>query len=194
MSLNVLLMSDEMIKERTAIHGNIDSKLLYPDIKVAQDMYILPVLGTALYNKLQAAVNANDWTGLAAYKALLDNYILDALMYYTLAELPTTLGYQFWNRGVTRKTGTDTEVPSMSELVDISNKYKERGEWYAKRLKLYLQASIPGGAFPEYMQAGTGVDTIYPDQNSFSMPIYLGDAEKNPYCNKGGFTDKPYTE
>lgn len=93
MSLNTLLISDEIIKERTAVHGNIDAEMIYPDIKVAQDMYILPVIGTALYDKLQAAVNANDWTNLTDYKKLLDNYIIDALMYYTLAELPTSLGY-----------------------------------------------------------------------------------------------------
>ena len=105
MSNNILLMSDEMIKERTSIHGNIDAKLIYPDIKVAQDMYILPVLGTALYNKLQTAVNANDWTNLTNYKNLLDIYVLDTLMYYVLAELPMTMGYQFWNKGVKKIRG-----------------------------------------------------------------------------------------
>ena len=196
MSLNTLLMSDEMIKERSALHGNIDPKLLYPDIKVAQDMYILPVLGTALYDKLQAAVNAGDWTGLTNYKNLMDRYIVDALMYYTLAELPMTLGFQFYNRGIIRKTGEDTETPDMSDLISISNGYRNKAEWYAKRLKLYLQASLSQSPqpFPEYMQPGTGIDTIYPDQNSFSMPIYLGDVKNDPYCNRGGFTDKPYTE
>lgn len=196
MSLNILLLSDEIIKERTSLHGNVDAKLLYPDIKVAQDFYILPVLGTALYNRLQTLVNGGDWTGAAAYKSLMDNYIIDALMWFTLAELPITLGYQFWNKGVVRKAGQDTETPSMSDLVDVSNTYRNRGETYAKRLKLFLQASLSQSPqpYPEYMQPGTGIDTIYPDQSSFSMPVYLGDAARDPYCNKGGFTDKPYSD
>jgi len=193
MSLNTLLLSDEIIKERTAIHGNIDAKLIYPDIKVAQDMYILPIIGTALYDKLQARVNAADWAGFTDYKALLDNYIIDALMYFTLAELPTTLSYQLWNKGVVRKQGQDTDLPSMSELIDISNKYRSRGEWYANRLRLYLIQNAVA-KFPEYLQPGNGIDTVTPDNKSFSMPVYLGDDYSNPYCNPGGFTQKPYSE
>ena len=192
MSNNILLMSDEMIKERTSIHGNIDAKLIYPDIKVAQDMYILPVLGTALYNKLQTAVNANDWTNLTNYKNLLDIYVLDTLMYYVLAELPMTMGYQFWNKGIVRKLGDNTDLPSMSELVDISNRYKDRGQWYANRMRLYIIANA-AAMFPEYLQPGNNIDTIIPEQKGFSMPIYLGDGH-NSYCNPGGFTSKPYTE
>jgi hypothetical protein len=193
MSVNILLMSDEMIKERSSIHGNIDAKLIYPSLKKAQDQYVLPILGTALYDVLQAAVNAGDWTGITEYKTLLDTYILDTLMYYALSELPFSLSYQFWNKGMVRKQGQDTELPSMSELIDISNRYKNDGEWYAKRLKLYLQQqSGANGLFPEYIQPGNGIDTVYPDQNSFSMPIYLGD--DNPYHNPGGFTPKPYSE
>ena len=192
MSSNILLMSDEMIKERTAIHGNIDAKLIYSDIKVAQDMYILPVLGTALYNKLQAAVNAGDWSLIPNYKILLDSYVLDALMYYVLAELPMTMGYQFWNKGIVRKLGDNTELPSMSELIDISNRYKDRGQWYANRMRLYLIANAVS-MYPEYLQPGNNIDTVIPEQKGFSMPIYLGDSN-NPYCNPGGFTSKPYTE
>jgi len=174
MSLNTLLLSDEMIKERSIVHGNTDPKLIYPDIKIAQDMYILPIIGTALYNLLQARINAADWTGYTNYKSLLDNYIVDALVNYTLMQLPMSVSYQFWNKGMVRKNGQDTELPTMSELMDISNRYKDRGEFYGNRLKMYLRQNGTT-MFPEYFQPGTGVDTIYPDQNTFTMPIYLGD-------------------
>ena len=52
MSKNILMLSVALLKERTAIHDNIDEKLIYPEIKAAQDMFILPVLGSALFNKL----------------------------------------------------------------------------------------------------------------------------------------------
>lgn len=191
MSVNYLLMSDEMIKERSIVHGNTDAKLIYPDIKVAQDMYILPILGTALYEKLQAAVSAGVWTGLADYKVLLDNYIVDALMYYTMSELPFSLNYQFWNKGIVKKLGENTETPSMSELVDISNKYKDRAQWYANRLRQYLRQNA-NEKFPEYLNPGNGIDTISPEGKAYSIPIYLGTDDDN--CNPGGFTGKPYNQ
>ena len=192
MSLNTLLLSDTIIKERSSVHGNLDPKLIYPDIKFAQDAYILPAVGTALYKKLQDAVNAGDWTGLADYKALMDDYIIDALMNYALSEMPLS-SFQFWNKGLLRKTGQDTETPSMSELVDISNRFKNRGELYLNRLRLYLRQYAPT-KFPEYLQPGNGIDIIRPDQNSFTMPVYLGDDRLD--CNKleNGTNNLPYHE
>jgi hypothetical protein len=198
MSSNILLISDLMIKERTAIHGNIDPKLIYPDIKVAQDMYILPLLGTGLYEKLQSLINADTITAPANadYKTLIDKYICDALMYYTLSELPTTISYQFWNKGVMRQGGESTELPTMSELIDLSNKYKNRAEFYAERMKLYIIQNAVA-KFPEYLNPGTTIDTVTPEQRAFTMPVYLGGdyythEKDNPFCNPGGFNGQPY--
>ena len=195
MSDNILLISSTMIKERSAIHGNLDDKLIFPDIKAAQDMYIMPILGTALFNKLQTLISDGTITSDAAkinYKNLLDKYIVDALMYYVLSELPETISYQFWNKGVMRKQGQDTELPSMSELIDISNRYKNKAEFYANRLKLYIQANA-ATKFPEYLNPGNTQDTVTPEQRAFTTGIYLGD-DNNPYCNKGGFNGQPYSE
>lgn len=191
MSLNVLLISDQMIKERTAIHGNIDPKLIYPDIKYAQDVFIAPLLGTALYNKLQTIVSSGAITTDAAnvnYKALVDNYLVDALIYYTLSELPTTISYQFWNKGVVRKQGENTELPSMSELIDIANKYKSRAEHYGQRMRKWILANA-SPMFPEYLNPGSTIDTVTPEQRAFTMPVYLGDDSD---CCHGGFNGQPY--
>lgn len=182
MSLNILLISDVMIKERTAIHGNIDPKLLYPEIKTSQDMYIHPILGTALYNKLLSDVNVSGITG--DYKTLLDSYIVDPLMYYTLASLPIPISYQFWNKGVIRKQGTETELPSMSELIDLANHYRIRAEWYGERLTKYLKQYASETFLPEYLDPGSGIDTIIPENSAFTMPIYLGDHDYCPHPDK----------
>lgn len=188
MSLNVLLVSDTMIKERTSIHGNIDPQLIYPDIKVAQDMYILPILGTALYDKLQTIVSDGTITSDPAnvnYKTLLDKFLADALMYYTLSELPTTISYQFWNKGVLRKTGDNAELPSMSELIDISNKYKNRAEFYANRMKLWILSNATT-MFREYLNPGHTIDTVNPSMRAFTTGIYLGDDRSD--CRDYGLT------
>lgn len=191
MSKNILFISDTIIKERSIVNTNTDPKLIYPDIKAAQDMYILPVLGTALFNKIQTAVNANDWTGLTNYKTLLDDYIIDPLVYYVMAELPMN-SYQFTNKGIMRKQGDNTELPSMADLISISNRYRDRAEHYTERLRRYLLEKAPT-LFPEYLNPGNTIDTVLPKQSSFTMPVYLGDI-KDPWCNPGGFTGKPYSE
>ncbi len=192
MSENILLISDTIIKSRTAIHGNIDPKLIYPDIKVAQDMYILPILGSGLFKKLQDLISAGTISDPAnvTYKTILDKYLIDALIYYTLSELPTTISYQFWNKGVVRKQGENTELPSMSDLLDLSNKYRDRAEFYSNRMRMYVIDQASKGKVPEFNQPGNTIDTIYP-QKTFTNPIYLGDSD-DPWCNPGGFTNEPY--
>lgn len=173
MSLNVLLISDTIIKDRTTVHGNIDPKLLYPEIKAAQDMYIHPLLGTPLFNKLIGDINVSGTPIGAAYVTLLNDYIIDPLMYYTLAQLPMALSYQFWNKGVLRKGGDNAELPDMSELTDIANKYQDRAEWYGERLRKYLVHTATESYLPEYLERG-GLDQINPEGTAFSSPIYLG--------------------
>ena len=174
MSLNVLIMSVDMLKQRTGIHSNTDAKLIYPEIKVAEDMYVHPILGTALYNKIISDINVSGSPQGADYITLVNDYVLDTLQNYVLSSLPLAIPFQFWNKGIVRKTGDDTELPTMSELVDISNFYKNRAEFYATRLTKYLQQTATNSVLPEYLQPGAGIDTIPPNINNFTIPVFLG--------------------
>jgi len=203
MSANTLLISATMLKERTSMHGNVDDKLLYPDIKYAQDVHIKPVLGTALYEKLQAliiGVGANNISdpSQADYKYLVDTYLVDALLYFSWSYLVMSVSFQLWNKGVVRKQGEDTEVPSMAEIMDLANGYKNRAEYYNNRMKLFIQdQSARLQKYPEYRMPGSTVDTVTPEQRNFSSPIWLGGSDSdnrpdNPWCNSGGFNGAPY--
>lgn len=171
MSANILLISVDMLKQRTQMHGNIDEKLLYADIKVAQDMYVLPILGTALFNKLQAAVSAGTLGG--AYKTLMDDYLVDCLVWYTLAESPETMSYQLTNKGLVRKLGDNTQLPGMDEIISLSDTYRKRAEFYANRCRLYLEQNAPA-LYPEYLNPGDGIDARRPVRVQYTSPVYLG--------------------
>jgi hypothetical protein len=175
MSKNVLFISDAILIERTTVHGNIDPKLLYPEIKVAQDMYILPLLGSALFNKLQLDIEAGTLSGM--YKTLVDDYIVDTLINYTMMELPTTISFQMFNKGVVRASSADGEVLSPEENLAISERYKRRAEWYAERTKRYLIEESSKGNFPEYINPGSTADTVFPYGGTFTLPIYLGEGD-----------------
>jgi hypothetical protein len=171
MSLSILFISDTILLERTTLHGNIDPQLLYPEIKAAQDMYILPLVGSALYTKLQNDITAQSVTGY--YETLLNDYIIDTLINYVMMELPTTVSYQTFNKGVVKSGGTDLETTSLSDLVTLSDKYKRRAEFYAERMKRYLIEESSRGNFPEYENPGSRADTVFPYGGTFSLPISL---------------------
>jgi hypothetical protein len=171
MSLNILFISVDTIKDRSGLHLNVDEKLVKGEIKAVQDMYILPALGTALYDRLQAGISANDLTQLEVY--LLNNYIVDTLVNFTLAELPQGLSFQFYNKGLLRKGGENFENPSMQDMIDIANRYRARAEFYKQRLIKYLRQNIVD--FPLYSNYGSGIDAIKPERDAYNSTIWLGD-------------------
>ena len=172
MSKNTLFISVQSIKDRTGLHANVEEKLVLPEIKTAQDMYILPALGSALYNELQTAVDANSYTQLQT--TLLDDYIVDCLIYFVMSELPQGLSYQFYNKGLIRKTGENQESPSMQDMIDVANRYRARAEFYKQRLIKYLKQN--NASYPNYLNFGSGIDSIKPDNEGYTVSMYLGDA------------------
>jgi hypothetical protein len=178
MSKNTLFISVQTIKDRTGLHANVDEKLVLPEIKTAQDMYILPALGSALYNELQAAVVANTFTQLQT--TLLDDYLVDCLIYFVMSELPQGLSYQFYNKGLIRKTGENQESPSMQDMIDVANRYRARAEFYKQRLIKYLKQN--NALYPNYLNFGSGIDSIKPDNEGYSVSMWFGD---NGCCGDG---------
>ena len=117
-------------------------------------------------------------SGNAAYKTLLDQYIIDCMVWRTMMLLPVPLTVQFYNKGAKVKDGDNDSTPTMTELADVSNEFRNRAEHYENRLRRFLLKDS-GSNYPEYIDAGNTQDDILPMRKSFSMPIYLGDEERH---------------
>lgn len=171
MSANILFIGEDLLKSRTGISMAIDGKQIKPHIKIAQDMYVQPALGSVLYLRLQSGVEANNLN--ADEKTLLNNYVTDCLIWYTISLLPIALGYQFFSKGVLQKSAEESNTPSRADLELISNQYKQTAEFYKQRLIDYLRENYL--LFSEYFNMGSGLDVIFPEKKAYTCPIYLGD-------------------
>lgn len=168
MSKNTLLINMQTFKDRSPVHKGMDESLILPAIKVAQDTRIVPAIGTNLMERLQTGIEDANLT--ADENALLDNYIVDALIQFTLAGLPYT-SYQFFTKGVLRVGNENSELPSLSDLKDIARSYENTGEFYRERLVKYLRDNR--SLFTTYT---TGCDNdISPTCTGYSPPMWLGD-------------------
>lgn len=170
--MSVLFISEQTLKDRSIINDNVDMKIVRFAIETAQDIYIHPVLGTDLYEAIQAGITGNSLT--TAETTLLDTYIRNTLIFYTLTELPMPLTYKFYNKSLVKKTSENSELPTMSETIDIMNYYKNRAEWYEDRLVKYLKESQRTNIFPEYTLWSSRIDAIRPKRYSYTTSIYLG--------------------
>lgn len=186
MSANVLMISEQSFKDFTVASANIDLKNVTQVIKMTQDRYIHPILGSALYDKILSLIVAGTigQGGNAVYKTLLDSYITDTLFNYVLGELPMALQYKFVNKGVVKRKSENIEEPTFAELQSISQYYKGYAEWYAERTINYLCANST--LYPEYLNPGSDVTTIQPVSNQYKVAINLG---------RGDYEDpRPYSE
>ena len=181
MSKNILFITEQTFKERTGASNLIDGKQLFPMIKVAQDMYIQTALGSALYNRLVNGIEADNLNANETF--LIDNYITDTLIWYTMSMLPMAMGYQLFSKGFLQKTSEESQTPSRADLELIEQKYLSMAEFYKTRLIKYLQTNYV--LFYEYYNINLDIDTIFPENKAYTSPIYLGAdyMSRYPYVN-----------
>ncbi len=171
----ITLITPQVLKDRTELHSDVDEKLIKPKIRLAQDLYVLPLLGTTLYNMVISFIKNNtlDTTPATPYKYLLDNFLIDIMCNYTMAKLLPSLNAQYWNSGVSTKSIGGSSTVQGSDLKLLVADFMSNGDNYAQRAKRYLQQNAYA-SFPEYYAQVAGIDIIIPETNVWESPISMG--------------------
>jgi hypothetical protein len=91
-----LFISEKFVKNNSALDENVDMKKILPTIWQSQVQYIQSYLGTVLYDDLEAKVIAGTLAGNDLI--LVNKYISNALLYWTLYELQIPLLFNFRNK------------------------------------------------------------------------------------------------
>ena len=165
---HTLYISSTRIKKDTALGGSVDDNIIMPYILLAQDMFILPVLGTDLDAKLKADIQAGSLSG--AYKTLVETYIQPALVQFAFTELAPFLRLRFVNNSVVVMGDTDTgQSATYDDLRPIMDRSKDAAEFYRQRLIDYLRNN--SSSFSEYTSnSGSDLD---PTVNNYFAGINL---------------------
>ena len=165
---HTLYISSTRIKKDTALGGSVDDNIIMPYILLAQDMFILPVLGTDLDAKLKAEIQAGSLSG--AYKTLVETYIQPALVQFSFTELAPFLRLRFVNNSVVVMGDTDTgSSATYDDLRPIISRSKDAAEFYRERLIDYLRNN--SSSFSEYTSnSGSDLD---PTVNNYFAGINL---------------------
>ena len=159
------------LKATAFIDENVDDKILTNAIAIAQELYILPMLGTGLYNELKTQIAAGTLTTLNT--TLLSTYIVNALKYFSLYECIEPLNYKFTNKAIMKKRSENSEPIGFDEMTAFKDKLRNIAEWHTERMRLYLVQNQTN--YPLYLNPGDGVDIIQPKKDSYSGGWYLGE-------------------
>ena len=148
------MISATRLKKDTALGGSVDDNLIMPYILLAQDMYILPILGTDLDAKIKTEIQAGSLAG--AYKTLVETYIQPALVQFAFAELAPFMRLRFVNNAIVVMGATDqSSSATYEDIQPLMDRAKDAAEFYIQRCIDYLQNNT--SSFSEY-SSNTGSD------------------------------------
>ena len=165
---HTLYISATRLKKDSAIGGSVEDDLIMPYILLAQDMNILPILGTDLDAKLKADIQAGSLAG--AYKTLVETYIQPALVQFSFVSLVPYLRLRFVNNAVVVMGATDqSSSASYEDLEPVMNTATDAAEFYRQRAIDYLRDNT--SSFPEY-SSNSGSD-LDPTVNNYFAGINL---------------------
>jgi len=172
MAYALFITRNDIIKN-TPLQGAIDADALLPFVRTAQDKYLKNLLGTVLFEFLQARIVANTVGSLSSYyQDLLDDYIKNALIWYSAVEYIPFSSVQFKSNGAVKQESEQGVAPSKTEIDYLKQQAQTNADYYALRLQNYLIAYSQN--IPQYLESVGNQTQIYPDQsNNYFQGIQL---------------------
>ena len=160
-----LFVNRNDIIKNTPLQGAIDADALLPFVRTAQDKYLKNLLGTVLFEYLQAQIVANTVDTLSVYyQDLLDDHIKNTLIWYACVEYIPFSSVQFKSNGAVKQQSEQGIAPSKNEIDYLLTKAQDNADYYALRLQNYLIAYSQ--QLPQYLQSVGNQTQIYPDQSN----------------------------
>lgn len=164
MSYALFINRNDIIKN-TPLQGAIDADALLPFVRVAQDKYIKNLIGTVLFDYLQDQIVAQTVGSLSVYyQDLLDDYIKNALIWYSCVEYIPFSSVQFKSNGAVKQQSEQGIAPSKTEIDYLKQIAQTNADYYALRLQNYLIAYSQN--IPQYLESVGNQTQIYPDQTN----------------------------
>lgn len=164
MSYALFINRNDIIKN-SPLQGALDADALLPFVRTAQDKYLKNLLGTVLFNYLQAQITAGTVSSLNGYyQDLLDDHIKNTLIWYACVEYIPFSSVQFKSNGAVKQQSDQGTAPAKNEIDYLLSKALNNADYYALRLQNYLIAYSQN--IPQYLESVGNQTQIYPDQSN----------------------------
>lgn len=143
MDKTLLLREQDLVKLNN-ISANVDIDKLTPFIYMAQNNKITRMLKNELYDRILTDFEDDELSG--DYLTLYNDYVIDALIYYTTYFYWTVGLYQVDNQGAYKKSVENSEFLDPSELLRVGKFFEQQGQ----SVELNFETWIKDKNIPEY--------------------------------------------
>lgn len=168
--MSSLIITENYLKQSSVLNGNVDMKIITPTIVLCQDKYIKPMLGEDLFDEILSQIGSNTVSSLN--ETILDNYVLPALVYYTMTELTPSMKYKYANIGIVTNSDTNASAPDLTEIKFLMDQWRVNAEMYAERGTRYLVDN--SADYPLYT-ANTDCYKTKPNGTNYTSGLFLDD-------------------
>ncbi len=148
---------------RSYIDSNYDNDTLGAVILTQQDLHIKPLIGSGLYDQIEAQIIAGTLTAL---NTTLRDLTRKALRFYVLADWQFEASAKNTNKGSQEMNGNNSSAADQEMLIQRVQRYLDKAQVYAQRVSDYLCENSTD--YPLYNNPGSGADTIYPNRKNYS--------------------------
>lgn len=180
MIYNVLLISEQKLKDNTPIDQNTDSSELRFCITQGQNLFLQESLGTNLFEKILKLVHDNE-IGLPEnihYKELLNNFIQPTLISYSYYLALDNFFVKFVNTGLQQFNGEQSSSIGFKEFQYLKNTAKDNAEFNDNLLRRHLVFN--SWKYPEYTVVENNGQLIPEFGGAFKASVVL------PPSGRGG--------
>jgi len=159
----IFLTTEQKILDKTPLDRNLLSANLKPAIILSQKIQVTNLCGDALINKIYADIQANTLSG--NYKTLVDDYLTDMVVYWSVYYALTDLLSMIGNRGLQTESSENSSAADISRYRELRSNFRDIAETFSQRATdwLWMNSSL----FPEFNLANSdgkvpsNIDTKY---------------------------------
>jgi hypothetical protein len=169
-----LICSEELFEALSPVSGSLDWDYVWPLILVTQDMWIQPILGQDLYEKIMEDIKAD--TLVNPYKDLVEDYIARVVVWFTFSQGLPWWSVKIVNSGVIQRIVDDGTTISFNEVDKLSEYARTKAEFYKQRLIEYL--CVNQDSIDEFPTCGDG--KVESESENYSGGLNLESYSRKP--------------
>lgn len=170
------VINEEYFKAYCPVPMNFNMEEILPFFNVAEELWLVDVLGIALYNELLEQVNNNTVTELNSTLLL---KVYPYLSFAICFEALPFLGYHFSEVGVTKGKSLNSDSVSINDMNYISSTLRNQVELLKKYLKKFLDDNAD--LYPLYTATGSRCECKCDDKTEFIWNYYFNGGTLNKY-------------
>lgn len=173
MIYDVLLISEQRLKNNTPINDNVDSSELRFSIQQAQQIFIQETLGTNLYEYILKLVKDGDIDDpqYVDYKELLNNFITPTLISYSYYLALDNFWVKFVNIGLQNMRSEQGTPIDIRGLTYLKNNARDNAQFNDNLMRRHLVFN--NWKYPQYTLTTNNGQLIPEFGGAFKAPITL---------------------